>query len=154
MRLDGELTVQAGRDAVFEAVRDARFFASCLEGVSEFTEIDPAHFAAVMETRLSFMKFRFKLAIEVLRVEPPCEIEARITGSPIGLPGRLTALSVTTLSETAAGTRLEYVIDVALTGKLGSLGQTAFSAKAQEMTKQFGDNLRAALEPGALANAS
>lgn len=148
MRLNGELTIKACREAVFGAVRNARFFASCIEGVSELTEIDATHYAAVMETNVSFMKFKFKVTVELVRVEPPREIEARIEGRPLGFLGRLTAVSVTTLTEAEDETQLRYTIDVALIGKLGSLGQSAFSAKAKEMSKQFGDNLRAALESG------
>jgi carbon monoxide dehydrogenase subunit G len=146
MRLNGELKVKASREAVFNAISNARFFASCLDGVSELTEIDPTHYTALMETKLSFMKFKFKITVELVRVESPREIEAKIEGTPIGILGRLTAVSVTTLTDTDDETHLCYTMDVALTGKLGSLGQSVFSAKAKEMSKQFGDNLRAALE--------
>ncbi|MGZ8154499.1 MAG: CoxG family protein [Burkholderiales bacterium] len=146
MRLEGEITVKAAREAVFAAVRDARFFASCIEGVSDLTEIDPTHYSALMQTKLSFMRFKFKVAVEITRLEAPGEIEARIQGKPLGFLGRLTAVSVTTLAETGGETALRYVMDVALTGKLGSLGQSVFTAKATEMTRQFADNLRAALE--------
>ena len=146
MRLDGELTVKAGREAVFDAVRNAQFFASCIEGMSDVSEIDATHYAAVMETKLSFMRFKFKVTVELTRLESPSEIEAKIEGKPLGFLGRLTVVSVTTLTETNGETALRYTMEVALTGKLGSLGQSAFTAKAKEMTKQFGDNLRAALE--------
>jgi hypothetical protein len=149
MRLDGDLTVNAPRSAVFDAIRDARFFASCIEGVSDLSEIDPTHYAAVMDTKLSFMHFKFKVTVELTRVAPPHAIEAKIEGRPLGILGRLTATSVTTLTDADQQTRLHYAMEVALTGKLGSLGQSAFSAKAREMTQQFGERLRAALEPRA-----
>jgi carbon monoxide dehydrogenase subunit G len=147
MHLDGEITVNATRDAVFDAISNARFFASCIEGVSEVSEIDRTHYAAVMETKLSIMRFKFKVTVELTRVTPPDSIEAKIEGRPLGFLGRLTATSVTTLTEVDQQTRLRYTMEVALTGKLGSLGQSAFSAKALEMTRQFSDRLRAALEP-------
>jgi carbon monoxide dehydrogenase subunit G len=149
MKIEDELTVRAGRDAVFRSVRDARFFTSCLEGVSELTEIDPSHYTALIETRLSFLRLKFKVAVELVRVEAPCEIEAKIEGTPLGILGRLTAVSVTALTEMNGETHVRYTIDAALTGKLGSLGQAAFSAKAKEMSRRFGANLRAALETGA-----
>ena len=40
MKLTGEITVQAPREAVFKALRDARFFASCVDGVHDLTEAD------------------------------------------------------------------------------------------------------------------
>ena len=63
MKITGELTVRAPQEAVFKAVQDARFFASCIDGVEEVTEIDPTHYDAVLETRVAYMKFRFKLLI-------------------------------------------------------------------------------------------
>jgi carbon monoxide dehydrogenase subunit G len=51
MKITGELTVRAPQEAVFKAVQDARFFASCIDGVEEVTEIDPTHYDAVLETR-------------------------------------------------------------------------------------------------------
>ncbi|MCC6532131.1 MAG: hypothetical protein IT531_06240 [Burkholderiales bacterium] len=144
MRLEGEVSVTAGRDAVFAALRDARFFASCVEGLSELVEVDATHYTALMQTKLSFMQFKFRVSVEVTRVDAPCEIEARIEGKPLGFLGRLTAVSVTTLAERDRETQLKYAIDLALTGKLGSLGQSAFTAKAREMSQRFGENLRAA----------
>lgn len=149
MKIDGELTVKTCREKVFTSLRDARFFTSCLDGISDLAEVDAMHYTALIETRLSFLRLKFKVAVQLVRVEVPCEIEARIEGTPLGVLGRLTAVSVTTLSEAENETRVRYTIDVALTGKLGSLGQAVFSAKAKEMSRQFGDNLRAALEAGA-----
>ena len=146
MRLTGEITVQAPRETVFDAVRNARLFASCIEGMSELTEIDSTHYTALMETKLSFMRFKFKVTVDLARTNPPGEIEARIEGRPLGILGRLTAVSVTTLTEADGVTTLAYSMEVALTGKLGSLGQSVFTAKATEMTRQFAERLRAALE--------
>jgi carbon monoxide dehydrogenase subunit G len=146
MRLTGQIGVKAPREAVFDAVCNARFFASCIDGVSELTEIDPTHYSAIMETKLSFMRFKFKVTVDLARIDPPREIEARIEGTPLGILGRLTAVSVTALTEADGGTTLAYSMDLALTGKLGSLGQSVFKAKATEITRQFGERLRAGLE--------
>jgi carbon monoxide dehydrogenase subunit G len=147
MRLTGEIEVKAPREAVFDAVRNARFFASCIDGVSELTEIDATHYSALMETKLSFMRFKFKVTVDLARIDPPGEIEARIEGTPLGFLGRLTAVSVTALTEADGVTTLAYSMELALTGKLGSLGQSVFKAKATDMTRQFAERLRAGLEP-------
>jgi carbon monoxide dehydrogenase subunit G len=51
MKVTGEITILAPRQKVFAALRDARFFASCVEGVHDLAEIDPTHYSAVFETR-------------------------------------------------------------------------------------------------------
>jgi carbon monoxide dehydrogenase subunit G len=144
MKFTGDIAIDAPREAVFAKVRDARFFASCVEGVQTLNEIDADHYTAVLETKVAYLKFKFNVAVEVVRMEPPREIEAKIEGTPLGIVGRLTASSVTRLAEDNGGTKVSYEIEAALTGKLGSLGQPVLRAKAKEMERQFAERLRAA----------
>jgi len=67
MKVLGQIRVRAPREVVFNALQDATFFASCIDGVQQLAEIDPAHYNAVLETTIAYMKFRFKLVIEVMR---------------------------------------------------------------------------------------
>ena len=144
MKLAGDLIIAAPRQAVFDALRDARLFASCVDGVRDLEEIDASHYRAVMETKVAYIKFKFDVAIEVTRVEPPQSIEARIEGTPHGIVGRLSATSRTTLSEENEATRVQYEIEAALTGKLGSLAQPVIRSKAKEMERHFVEKLGAA----------
>ena len=144
MKFTGEITIGAPREAVFARVRDARFFASCVEGVHDLNEIDADHYTAVLETKVAYLKFKFNVAVEVLRADPPGEIEAKIEGTPSGIVGRMTARSLTRLLEDTGGTRVTYEVEAALTGKLGSLGQPVLRAKAKEMERQFAQRMRAA----------
>jgi carbon monoxide dehydrogenase subunit G len=147
MKFTGEITVKAARAAVYEKVRDARFFASCVDGVRDLTEIEPDRYAAVFETKVAYMKFSFKVTVEVTRAEAPREIEAKVEGTPLGVVGRMTATALTTLTEAGDETKIEYAVDAALTGKLGSLGQPVLRSKAREMEKQFAARLAAAFAP-------
>jgi carbon monoxide dehydrogenase subunit G len=104
----------------------------------------PDRNAAVFETKVAYMTFRFKVSVEVVRAEEPHEIEAKVEGTPLGIVGRLTATSVTTLTEAGEETKIAYAVESALTGKLGSLGQPVLRAKAKEMERQFAAKLRAA----------
>ena len=146
MKIAGELSVRAPRTAVFDALKDARFFASCVDGVQELTEIDASHYSAVFETKIAYMKFRFDVTVEMTRAEPPGLIEGKVEGKPMGLVGRLTATAVTRLSADGDTTRITYEIDSTLTGKLGSMGQPVLKAKAKELEKQFASRLRAKFE--------
>jgi carbon monoxide dehydrogenase subunit G len=144
MKFTGDILIEAPRDAVYAKVRDARFFASCIEGVQELNEIDPDHYTAVLETKVAYLKFKFNVAVEVVRADPPSEIEAKVEGTPLGIVGRLTASSVTRLADDGNATKVSYEIEAALTGKLGSLGQPVLRAKAKEMEKKFAERMRAA----------
>ena len=143
MKFSGELTVKAPRAEVYKAVRDARFFASCVDGVRDLEETAPDIYAAVFETKVAYMKFSFKVSVEVVRADEPNQIEAKVEGTPLGIVGRLTATALTTLSDAGDGTKISYEVEAALTGKLGSLGQPVLRSKAKDMERQFAARLAA-----------
>ena len=147
MNVNGEFIVKAPREKIFNALRDARFFASCVEGVQELTEVDPTHYTATFETKVAYMKFRFKVTVELTKIDEPQRIEARIEGTPLGIVGRMTATSHTQLTEAGDDTTGNYGVDAALTGKLGSIGQPILKSKAKAMERQFAERLRAHFEP-------
>ena len=144
MKFPGELTVKAPRAQVYEKVRDARFFASCVDGVQDLKETAPDTYAAVFATKVAFMNFKFNVTVQVVRAEEPREIEAKVEGTPLGIVGRLSATSLTRLAEEGGETKISYDVDASLTGKLGSIGQPVLRSKAKEMERQFAARLAAA----------
>lgn len=148
MKFSGEIAVVAPREAVFGKLQDIHFFASCIDGVSGLTPLDDRRFDAVLETKVAYMSFKFKVTVELTEVMAPELIAAKIEGAPMGLVGRLTAISSTRLIAAGDHTTIRYEIDAALTGKLGSIGQPVLKAKARDMEKQFAKNLGAAFVVG------
>src|SRR5580658_5251006 len=142
MKFTGEVTVKAPRAKVYGAVRDARFFASCVDGVQDLEETAPDTYSAVFATKVAYMNFKFK--VTVVRAEEPREIEAKVEGTPLGIVGRLAATSLTTLTEVGDETKINYEVEATLAGKLGSLGQPVLRSKAKEMERQFAARLAAA----------
>ena len=143
MKLTGEFAVKAPRETVFNKLRDARFFASCVDGVDNLAEIDETHYTATFETKIAYLKFKFNVAVELMRVAPPDEIEAKVEGTPLGVVGRLTARSLLRVLEAGDETKVQYESESTLAGKLGSIGQPVLRAKAKEMEKQFAKRLQA-----------
>jgi uncharacterized protein len=154
MKITGQITVPAPRSRVFAALRDAHFFVSCVDGVRDLVAIDDTHYTAMLETKVAYMAFRFNVAVELTRIEPPDLIEARITGTPSGIIGRLTATSTTRLHQQGEETLIDYTIESALTGKLGSIGQPVLRAKAKDMEREFTARIRAAFTQPATAGST
>jgi uncharacterized protein len=144
MIVSGEISIPAPRESVFEALQNPVFFASCVEGVNDLKEIDPTHYDATLETKIAYMRFTFKVSVEVTKIAPPERIEAKIEGTPLGVVGRLSAVSTTDLVEAGGQTLVKYAIEATLTGKLGSMGQPVLRSKAHEMQRKFAERMRAA----------
>ena len=137
---------------MFDRLRDAQFFASCVDGVGALSETAPDAYAAKLTTRIAYIKFEFDITVQIVRAERPAAIEARIEGKPHGVVGRLSAASSAEFIEDGGGTKIRYNIESSLTGRLGSIGQPVLKSKAKEMERHFVQRLGAAF-PGAGAGA-
>src|SRR5215469_3082961 len=144
MIITGEIILPAPREIVFQVLQDAPFFASCVEGLRDLKEIDATHYDAILDTKVAYMKFIFKVSVVVTRLMPPERIEAKIEGTPLGIVGRFTAVLTTDLIDAGSETLVRYAIDANITGKLGSMGQPVLKSKAKEMERKFAEKMRAA----------
>ena len=141
MNVSGEFTIKAPRAAVFDTIRDPKSFISLVDGIRDLKEIDPTHYEAVFETKIAYLNFKFKVSVEVIKLDID-EIAAKIEGTPLGVVGRLTATTSTTLTDAGDETKIAYSVDAALAGKLGSMGQPVMRSKAKDLEKQFVSRLR------------
>lgn len=144
MRFAGEFTVAAPRHAVYERLNDAQFFASCLEGVRDMTQVDETRYTATIETKIAYIKFKFAVSVEFVEKVAPEKIVARAEGTPLGVVGRLTSTASASLRDEGRQTIVAYETDLFLAGKLGSIGQPVLKSKAKEMERTFVKNINAA----------
>jgi uncharacterized protein len=154
MKFAGEFTVAAPRDAVYERLNDAPFFASCLEGVRDLSQVEDDTYQATLETRIAYIKFKFAVTVSFVEKTPPEKIVAKAEGTPSGVVGRLTSTATAILRADGEQTIVAYDMDVALAGKLGSIGQPVLKAKAKEMERSFVANINAAFAGTASLEAS
>lgn len=143
----GEITVDVDRETAFNFIEIPERLARCIPGCSDLREVAPGRFTAVLSSEVSFMKLNFQVVVEVVKIDRPHTIEARITGRPLGISGQLAGKAELELVDAGPGrTVIRHCSDIGLTGKLGSLGQPVFRAKSTEMSTRFAENLKAALE--------
>ena len=148
MKFEGQLAVPAPREAVFERLKDASFFASGVKGVRDLKEVTPTHYTAIFETKIAYIRFKFEVVVEMTRAEAPAVIEAKIEGKPHGIVGRLSATAQASFVENGAETAIHYAIEASLAGRLGSIGQPVLKSKAKEMEREFVAHLRTAFAGG------
>lgn len=146
LQTSGQIRVEVDRATAFDFVGDPVRLAQCIPGCRDLREISPGRYSAVLTNEVAFITLSFKVMVEVVKIEPPSAIEARITGEAIGLVGRIAANAGLQLSEAGLSqTDIRYTTSVSLTGKLGGLGEPVFRAKSAEVAREFGANLKAAI---------
>jgi hypothetical protein len=142
-----EVSVDVPRDVAFAFLQNPHRLAACIPGCRDVRNIDPNRYAAVLTSRVAFMTLSFNVTIELLRLEAPEAIDASITGDAIGLVGHVAAsAAVRLIDEGAQRTTIRYTTDIALTGKLGGLGQPVFRSTSAQLAREFGASLKKALE--------
>lgn len=149
LQTSGEIVVDVARPIVFAFVQDAARLARCIPGCDDLQELSPGRYSAVLTSRVAFLTLRFNVIIDVVRIDAPTTIEAKITGDAVGLPGHVVATAGVHLAEQGEqSTMVRYTTDVGLTGKLGGLGQPVFRATSAKLAREFGENLKRAVEAG------
>ena len=147
LQTSGQVRVDVDRATAFDFVGDPVRLAQCIPGCRDLREVSPGRYSAVLTNEVAFITLSFKLIVEVVKVEPTSAIEAKITGETIGLVGRVVANAVLQVSEAGPSqTDIRYTANVGISGKLGGLGEPVFRAKSAEVAREFGANLKAAIE--------
>lgn len=147
LQTSGQIRVDLDRAILFDTVRDPVWLAERIPGCKDLREVSEGRYSAVLTNEVGFITLSFRVIVEVVKIDPPNAIEAKITGDAIGLVGRVSATAGLELLEAGPGqTEIRYSSKVSLTGKLGGLGEPVFRAKSAEVAKQFGANLKAAID--------
>jgi carbon monoxide dehydrogenase subunit G len=147
LQTSGQIRVDVDGATAFDFVGDPVRLAQCIPGCKDLRELSPGRYSAVLTNEVAFITLSFKVIVEVGKVDPPSAIEARIIGEAIGLVGRVTANAGLELSEAGPNqTNIRYAANVSIGGKLGGLGEPVFRAKSAEVAREFGANLKAAIE--------
>jgi len=147
LQTGGQVRVAVDRATAFDYVGDPVRLAQCIPGCKDLRELSPGRYSAVLTNEVGFITLSFKVTVEVVKVEPLSAMEAKITGEAIGLVGRVAANAGLQLSEAGPNqTDIRYTASVGLTGKLGGLGEPVFRAKSAAVAREFGANLKAAIE--------
>ena len=60
MIVSGEITLPAPRHIVFDALQNAPFFASCVDGVRDLKEIDATHYDAMIDTKVAYHEIQLQ----------------------------------------------------------------------------------------------
>ncbi|TAM60113.1 hypothetical protein EPN52_05985 [bacterium] len=147
MQVTGKIRVHAPQSDVFAFAQNVALLTQCIEGCRDLQERGDGTYAARIEAQIAFLRMTFNVTVALARVEPPHVLEARITGSPANLAGKVDARATLTLEPVDAGeTDVTYALDLSLAGKLGGMGESVFRAKAKEYGDRFAACLRDAVE--------
>lgn len=143
-----EFEIHAARQAAWDFLLTPERVAPCVPGCEAVEQRSETEFDVTVGVKVAYANLTFDTHVEITDQDPPRALTAEGTAEPTGrMPGSAIFSGDLTLEEDGDGvTHGSVTIDFGIRGRLGSLGESAFQRKSEELTAQFVDNVKAALE--------
>jgi len=147
VKVEREIRIGAPRQAVWDFLWDVPRLAACIPGAREVQTVeDGKRYTAVVGEKVGPFRVQFPLAIEVLEVRAPEHLRARAGGRDASVDGLVKVELDVTLREAEGGTDLALTADIAVLGKLGTLGHSVIVRKGTDIVDRFAAAVRAQLD--------
>ena len=144
MELQGTFIVNAGKERVWELFMDFEKLGGCAPGVENLRMLDETHFEAEMVVKIQFMTIRFQATGELIEASGN-RLKMELHGKPAALAGMFrNQLEVVVAElEEAEQTKVDYRMNIHMTGRLASLGSILVKSTVTKTAEQFADNVKA-----------
>ena len=158
MELKGERLLGADRAAAWAALNDTAMLGNCIPGCESIAAIGGNQFEIVMMAAVGPVKARFKGKMALVDIDEPNAYTMKFdaSGGPTGFARG--EVRVTLVEEAPRQTRLTYVADAQIGGKLAQVGSrlidAAAGATADKFFEAFGAQLAARAAPAAETGAT
>ena len=158
MELKGERLLAADRATAWSALNDTEMLKHCVPGCESITATGENQFDIAMTAAIGPVKARFKGKLALVDVDAPNGYTMKFDASG-GQAGFARGESRVTLAdEPAQQTRLSYVVNAQVGGKLAQVGSrlidAAAGATADKFFEAFGAQLAARAAPAAAPGAA
>jgi carbon monoxide dehydrogenase subunit G len=134
------IRLDAGPEAVWDAVNDVRRVASWVSIVREVRDVDPPRrYAALLEDRLGPFAMRADLDLIVRRSDGR-QMHVTASGEDRQVASRISATIELAVQPDGAGTSLGVTGKYEVTGKVATLGAGAIRKKGDKILQEFFDS--------------
>ncbi len=153
MELGESRVVGAPPEVVWAALTDPEVLRRCIPGCQEMVGTPEDGFDAVVVQKVGPVKatFRGRVTLQDVRPGESCRIVGEGKG---GAAGFARGAADVTLTEEEGSTRLAYVVDAGVGGKLAQLGSRVIEGVARRMAEQFFSAFQSEVEGGGPARAA
>lgn len=152
MTFEKEVTISVQPKKIWAFLWDVERVARCLPGCREVRTVSPhERYQAVVSERIGPFKVQFPLEIQVLEAEAPTRLRVQASGRDAAVGTSLKVTLDLRIEPQGSGSRLILHSDVAILGKLGTLGHGIIQPKANGIMTQFVESLQRELQAGTAA---
>ncbi len=134
MKMQGNHTLQAPRDKVWDFLMDPESIAKVMPGCERLEEVRPDTFEATLKLGIAAVQGTYIGSVQLLDKTPPSHYRMMVDGS--GTPGFVKGEATIDLEEKDGETVLTYSADVQVGGLIANVGQRMISGVAKMIVNQ------------------
>lgn len=138
MEIKGERIIPAKRPVVWAALNDAGVLQRSIPGCETIDKVSDTELNATLTLKVGPVKARFKGNVKLIDLMPPEQYTIVGEGQG-GVAGFGKMKATVTLLEVDGGTRLNYVADAQVGGKLAQVGSRLIEGTATKLAQEFFD---------------
>ena len=145
MTMNGEVQLNAAREAVWAKLNDAETLKTCIPGCEQLDKVSDTEFQAIATTKIGPVKAKWKGKVQLTDLDPPNGYKISGEGEG-GIAGFAKGGATVRLAEKDGGTLLSYDVEAQIGGKLAQLGQRLISGTAKKLADEFFANFAKAVK--------
>ena len=135
MKLSGTYQINLEKQKVWEALNDPEILKKAIPGCEEFKKNSETEFTATATNKIGPFNASFTGDIELKDLNPPNSY--KITGSGNSPVGFANGEAIVTLEDFDGGTKLNYVVEANVGGKIAQVGSRLIDMTAKKMADIF-----------------
>jgi carbon monoxide dehydrogenase subunit G len=146
VKIEGNYTISAPRDVVWEALNNPEVLSKTIPGGQELEKVSENKYKAKMKIRVGPVQGVFNGNVELTDLKPPESYHIVVDGR--GAPGFVKGEGNLRLEDQGDKTVLHYNGDAQVGGRLASVGQRLMDTSAQALIRQSLETLNAQIQAG------
>jgi carbon monoxide dehydrogenase subunit G len=137
MDMKDSRVINAPQEKVWVALNDPAMLKQCIIGCDSLEATEPGKFAAAMSVKVGPVSAKFKGKLQLEDVQPPKSYKLKFEGQggPAGFANGTATVSLS--AESPTSTRLDYVANAMIGGKLAQIGSRLVDAAARKIADDF-----------------
>ena len=137
MDMKDSRVINAPQAKVWAALNDPAMLKLCIIGCDSLEMTEPGTFVAAMSVKVGPVSAKFKGKLQLENVQPPNSYTLKFEGQggPAGFANGTANVSL--VAESATSTRLDYVANAMIGGKLAQIGSRLVDAAARKIADDF-----------------
>lgn len=148
MQITDSFTIESPLEQVWDFLFDVEQMSGCMPGVESVEMLEEDLYQGVLKVKIGPVSAQFVGKATVTEKLAPERLVAVVEATDKSSNSLVKATFSSDLIQVDEGTRIDYIMDINLRGKMAQFGSAVMKATAKKMTNEFSNCIQVTLSNG------